>query len=135
MYYLWLTETIAIRNPVPLIVFLLTYRLSLLSALKPTSLDQFPKFAISVRLPFDHHSFKKFCWQHATNISVLKLIWKMLPFGSSQYLQIGSRDSPTKITSQIGYDLFNVLVFLLNSSMLPTSVKNTTISGRFIRRR
>ena len=74
MHYLKLTETIAIRNPVLFIVFLLTYRELLLSVLKPTSLDQFPKFAISVRFPFDHHSFNKLCRQHATNISVLNLI-------------------------------------------------------------
>ena len=135
VYYFRLTETIAIRNSVPLIVFLFTYRALLLSVLKPTSLDQFPKFAISVRLPVDHHSFNNFCWQHATNISVLNLIWKILPFGSLQYLQIGSPNSLAKITSQIGYDLFNVLVFSLNSSISLTAFNNTTISGRLIRRR
>ena len=134
MYYLWLTETMATLNPVPLIVFLLSYKPLLFSVLKPRSLDQIPKFAISVRLPFDHHSFNEFCWQHATNICVLNLIWKILPFGSSQCLQIGSRNSLANITSQMGYNFFNVLVFLLNSSMSLTAFKNTTINGRFIRR-
>ena len=135
MSCLSLTETIAIRNPFPKIVFLLTYRALLLIVSKPTSRDQFPKSAISVRLPFDHHSFIKFCWQHATNISVLNVIWKILPFGLLQYVQICSPNSLAKITSQIGYDLFNVLVFSLNSSISRTAFNNTTISGRFPCRR